>query len=172
MYDGSEEFWVVTKETGKRQESHTYEEIHEQRKKARLQITMVSSQCSYAIISFGICLRLTPEAESEPIFQLGDKFKGMQSMDARIAREKAKETEVGSSAESNKFGQAGGRFDQPLICQEFSTLRLYRSIYMLGICFCSLPDERPIQTLHGQRHAEKWKVALPCQRSQNQLFWR
>ena len=32
MYDGSEEFWVVTKETGRRQESHSYEEAHEQKK--------------------------------------------------------------------------------------------------------------------------------------------
>ena len=28
MYDGSDEFWVVVKETGKRQESQSYEEIH------------------------------------------------------------------------------------------------------------------------------------------------
>ena len=34
MYDGSEEFWVVVKETGKRQESQSYEEIHAQNKEA------------------------------------------------------------------------------------------------------------------------------------------
>lgn len=34
MYDGSEEFWIVTKESGKRQESHSYEETHEQKKQA------------------------------------------------------------------------------------------------------------------------------------------
>ena len=34
MYDGSDEFWVVVKETGKRQESQSYEEIHAQNKEA------------------------------------------------------------------------------------------------------------------------------------------
>ena len=34
MYDGTEEYWVITKETGKRQESQSYEEIHEKQSKA------------------------------------------------------------------------------------------------------------------------------------------
>lgn len=34
VYDGVEEFWVVTKETGKRQESQSYEEIHEKNQQA------------------------------------------------------------------------------------------------------------------------------------------
>ena len=36
MYDGSEEFWVVVKEKGKRQKSASFEEIHEKNGKARL----------------------------------------------------------------------------------------------------------------------------------------
>ena len=36
MYDGSEEFWVVVKEKGKRQESASFEEIHEKNGKAWL----------------------------------------------------------------------------------------------------------------------------------------
>ena len=34
QYDGAEEFWVVTRETGKRQESHSFEETHEKNAKA------------------------------------------------------------------------------------------------------------------------------------------
>lgn len=34
MYDGNEEFWVIVKESGKRQESHSYEEIQQKRAKA------------------------------------------------------------------------------------------------------------------------------------------
>ena len=34
QYDGTEEFWVVTRETGKRQESHSFEETHEKNVKA------------------------------------------------------------------------------------------------------------------------------------------
>lgn len=56
MYDGSEEFWVVTKETGKRQESHTYEEIHEQRMKARLLLQWSALGVRTHVISFGVGL--------------------------------------------------------------------------------------------------------------------
>ena len=34
QYDGAEEFWVVTRETGKRQETHSFEETHEKNAKA------------------------------------------------------------------------------------------------------------------------------------------
>ena len=34
QYDGSEEFWVIVKECGKRQESLSYEEVHEKTGKA------------------------------------------------------------------------------------------------------------------------------------------
>ena len=34
LYDHSEEFWIIVKETGKRQESASFEEIHERQKKA------------------------------------------------------------------------------------------------------------------------------------------
>ena len=34
MYDGNEEFWVIVKESGKRQETHSYEEIQQKRAKA------------------------------------------------------------------------------------------------------------------------------------------
>lgn len=33
-YDGCEEFWVVVSESGKREETSTYEEIHEKESKA------------------------------------------------------------------------------------------------------------------------------------------
>lgn len=38
LYDGSEEFWIVVKETGKRQESQSYEEIQKKRSKAGFSI--------------------------------------------------------------------------------------------------------------------------------------
>ena len=33
MYDGTEEFWVVIKEEGRRQDSLSWEEIHEKKEK-------------------------------------------------------------------------------------------------------------------------------------------
>lgn len=35
IYDAAEEFWITVKETGKRQESHSYEEMQEKRSQAR-----------------------------------------------------------------------------------------------------------------------------------------
>ena len=35
-YDGEEEFWVTIKETGKKTESTSYEELHQQEKEATL----------------------------------------------------------------------------------------------------------------------------------------
>lgn len=34
MYDGTEEFWVVVKESGQREESQSYKEVTEKRQKA------------------------------------------------------------------------------------------------------------------------------------------
>lgn len=34
MYDGTEEFWVIIREEGKRQDSLSWEEIHEKKSKA------------------------------------------------------------------------------------------------------------------------------------------
>ena len=35
MYDGAEEFWVVVKETGRRQEQQSFEEIEEKTRQAK-----------------------------------------------------------------------------------------------------------------------------------------
>lgn len=58
----------------------------------------------------------TAEADSDPTFQLGDKFMGIQSMDARIAGEKTKTGEAGPNVES-KFGQAGEGLTKLLLQQ-------------------------------------------------------
>ena len=38
QYDGSDEFWVVTKETGRRQESQSYEELQRKESEVRDQL--------------------------------------------------------------------------------------------------------------------------------------
>lgn len=112
VYDSVEEFWVVTKETGVRQESHTYEEIHQQRQKAMLiskhhmftttlnqsNINLCLQQC---LVSSRSC-----KAMEEPNFQLGDKFKMLEGTDARMAGERAKADKLGPNME-NKYAQVG-----------------------------------------------------------------
>lgn len=41
MYDGSEEFWIVVKETGKREESRSVEEIHKKESKATYVLKLI-----------------------------------------------------------------------------------------------------------------------------------
>jgi len=81
MYDGNEEFWVIVKESGKRQESHSYEEIQQKRAKAT----------------------------EEPKFELGDKFKSLEASSTRQLAEKEKAAALGPNAES-KFGQTKDKF--------------------------------------------------------------
>ena len=76
MYDGEEEFWCVVKETGKRKEEQSYEEVHKRQKQAMYSISIVfDSQCvflfpaflSFQALSFPMCFfRSKPYGRCRP----------------------------------------------------------------------------------------------------------
>lgn len=126
IYDGEEEFWVVTKETGKRQESQSLEEVHEKQSKAcqwgptfsKIKINHTSSKHHEPVLiltghSFWHSLYTFYldscffEADGEPEFQFADMFKGnMETARDRQGSEKKMALDGGPKAET-KFGQAG-----------------------------------------------------------------
>ena len=117
---------MTVKEVGKRQETQTYEEIHEKTSQA-WQFTILSStfEFSYKTICLyrSICAlyELTNsasprcasvvfdrrEAKEDPKFELGNKFGGLQSIADRQQVEKDKKDTVISAAVDSKYSQAG-----------------------------------------------------------------
>lgn len=109
QYDGQEEFWVVARETGKRQESQSYEETLTQQKEAfQFVLPVVNSlqkfhQVSY--VTFSICWSW--QAPQNPDFSMpgGEKFQGLDGFSARFKSEQS--AGLPTSA-PDKFAQVGG----------------------------------------------------------------
>ena len=102
MYDGSEEFWVIIKEEGRRQDSLAYEETHEKKAKAgtKLYYHMLFSE------TFGInCLIPSfNQAEGDPQFAFGTSSLALDAAQKRDASEKQRIADKEPEVES-KFGQ-------------------------------------------------------------------
>ncbi|CAL1173775.1 unnamed protein product [Cladocopium goreaui] len=81
MYDGSEEFWVIIKEEGRRQDSLAYEETHEKKAKA----------------------------EGDPQFAFGTSSLALDAAQKRDASEKQRIADKEPEVES-KFGQTKEKF--------------------------------------------------------------
>lgn len=78
-YDGSEEFWVITKETGKRSEEMSYEERHEQTKKAWYNCLQLRCTISSWWTWFNEIVFPRSQAEKDPTFDLGrEQFAGLK----------------------------------------------------------------------------------------------
>lgn len=118
MYDGSEEFWIVVKETGKREESRSFEEKHEKKGKA-WHISLLKKNI-FATSTFGswsnhvnavylnhrdweyACFS---EATGEPKFELAGMFEGdgnglAAAASARLKSEAEKSASLGPSLDS------------------------------------------------------------------------
>ena len=201
IYDGVEEFWITVKETGKRQESHSYEELQEKRTQARKYIILagsmnprisetLSGNIMFSSFYFSDvhhpCLCL--EATVDPKFELGEKFKSIEASSSRETAEKDKAAHLGVNAES-KFGQDRSHNSLRYIDSRTTSISIYiyMSIYVYinrncSICHhfwsdvaskqsLALIDKRSLQEVYGQCHAESWKAAFADQRPEEKLSW-
>lgn len=116
QYDGEEEFWIVIRETGVRQEHQSYEETHEEVSKATL-ITSCTVGLEPIHCFVGLCsatgsqvlfffTRLSMQASEKPEFNMGgEKFQGLTDMMNRAGAERS--SDKTQPAQQSKHAQVG-----------------------------------------------------------------
>ncbi|CAJ1365158.1 unnamed protein product [Effrenium voratum] len=131
VYDGSEEFWIIVKESGKRQESHTFEELHEKHS----------------------------QATSDPTFQLTDQFKGVGALIERGETEKKQV--ASDPPKQDKFGQVRVSFKVcnalGFTCTQALQHLHYRKLLQHFVYF-SLIDKRSIAEVSGIADGQDWQI--------------
>lgn len=175
------------KETGEREESYSYEEIHQKRQKAGLSFSHAKKQEANRPRHFWFHPR---KYGYPPTTSLYHPLPYSSSMLATMRQTQIPSSSLATSSKAWLIWMVGVRPRSPkqLILAPMPRTSMGRSgtkhietectVHSvsgnLTECFyhLSLPDERSVQEIHGQPHEQNREVAIVDQRTQNKVWQR